>query len=174
MWLTFSFAFLFHSWSTPRCCRPSMVSQGIISTSRIEWSFVTFPQVIEAESEADNCLCNHPCMSIQIARCWLFSSLPGFLDFELRIDVYGLEVNKKSHSQRLNSGSGSSPKKSKVLYLMMILVVKFLTQDCLLMFDRWSLSNRKEKRGKLARRFVTCGCILKPLTFGSKMGLMSI
>ena len=36
-------------------------------------------------------------------------------DFELRVDVYGLEVNKKSHSQRLQSGSGSSPKKSKVI-----------------------------------------------------------
>jgi hypothetical protein len=36
-------------------------------------------------------------------------------DYELRVDVYGLEVPKRSHLEKLkNGGNGSSPKKNKI------------------------------------------------------------
>ena len=45
-----------------------------------------------------------------------------FADFELRVDVYGLEVNKKSHAQKLSGSGKSSPKKTKVSVFDMVYV----------------------------------------------------
>jgi len=92
------------------------------------------PKFLQLRSEGlDTCVHYYICMikhGPQLIHTQMLSTLDGISgdhfyfsnrmiirdippDFELRVDVYGLEVNKKSHSQRLQSGGGSSPKKSK-------------------------------------------------------------